>query len=88
MTIPGNGVWTWADRQDSTAKWCVDLADGMFSFLFRLLPTSNQCLNNAAASSSSQDGSSRVNMNSQGFTLSAGDSILIPEQTQWVKSNN
>lgn len=31
MTPTGNGVWTWADRNDSAAERCVDMAAGMFS---------------------------------------------------------
>lgn len=30
MIMTGNGVWTWADTDVCTAKWCVDLANGMF----------------------------------------------------------
>lgn len=33
---------------------------------------------------SPQEGSSKVTMNQQEFSLSAGDSVLVPEHTQWV----
>lgn len=63
-----------------SGRWFVWNLKASWRFLHRSL-----FLTNAAVSCCSpQEGSSKVNMNQQEFSLSAGDSILVPEQTQWV----
>lgn len=83
----GDGFRTWPGRSSRAAERRVDVADGLCLNLkasWRFLHRSIFLTNAAVSCCSPQEGSSKVTMNQQEFSLSAGDSILVPEQTQWV----
>lgn len=61
----------------------MDLADGVcFKVLLRCVAPDVSPLNDAAMAVCPQEGTSTVTVDSQDFTLAAGDSLLIPEQNQ------
>lgn len=68
MTRHQSDVWIW--QMVGVALFCV-------------APYRNTLINTAMAVCP-QEGTSTVTMDSQDFTLAAGDSILIPEQNQYV----
>lgn len=86
VVVPaGVGVWTGTHRDLSAAYRCVDMADGMDVKLTDVLQPSDLTLTLLDVSVVCQEGSSVVTTAEDNICLSAGDSLLVPEQSRWVQ---
>lgn len=84
VVVPaGAGVWTGPYRHLSAAERCVDMADGMMEAT--LVFDSSRANADPAGCVVCQEGSSVVTTAEDDVRLSAGDSLLVPEQSWWVQ---